>query len=177
MDAETKTCPLCAETIKAVAKVCPHCRHWQKRWSLENPQVWGIMVIVFYLAAMGVLGAVVEKAFGAKRDFSPYQSEISVLSSVISHRTSGTNHYVNVVGVVTNRSELAWEDVNLEARCFDAAGKLIDVISGKGDYGGVPILAHAEAAFKIETRAAQPLTEYATHKVFITWGKDASAWP
>lgn len=174
---ETKVCPMCAETIKATAKVCPHCRHWQKRWSLQNPQVWGGIILVFYLVAMGVLGAVVEKIFGAKRDFTPYQSQISVLSSEISHRTSGTNHYVTVVGIVTNQSELAWKDVNLEAQCFDSAGKLIDVISARGDYGGIPVLGHAEAAFKIETKAAQAEAEYATYKVFVRWGKDASAWP
>jgi hypothetical protein len=177
MDAETKTCPLCSETIKSAAKVCPHCRYWQKRWALQNPQVLGYMIAVFYLAAMVVFVAVVEKIFGAKHDFSPYQGEIAILTSNISHRIAGTNHYVTVVGVITNRSEISWEDVNLEAQLFDAAGNLIDVISARGDYGGIPVLAHAEAAFKIETKAAQPMINYAIHKVFVRWGKDASAWP
>src|SRR5688572_16940349 len=128
MDAETKICPLCAEPIKAIAKVCPHCRHWQKRWSLHNPQVWGGIVVVSYLAVMGIVGLVVENIFGAKQDFSPYQKQISVVTSEIAHRTSGTNNYVTIIGVVTNQSELAWKEVNLEARCFDSAGKLIDVI-------------------------------------------------
>lgn len=122
--------------------------------------------------------AVVEKIFGPKEDFSPHRHEITVSSSEVNHRiTSGTNHYVTVVGIVTNRSDKAWENVNLEAQFFNAAGQLIDVIPGRGDYSGIAILGHSEAAFKIETRAARAISEYARHEVLVSWGKDAAAWP
>ena len=134
-------------------------------------------MLVLYLGIAGVVGMTFEKFFGAKHDFTSYQDQITVLRSDMSHRTSGTNHYVTVVGVITNESEFAWENVNLEAQFFDSAGRLIDVISAKGDYGGIPILRRAEAGFKLETRAARPEAEYATHKVFVRWGKDPSTWP
>jgi hypothetical protein len=178
MQPETKLCPLCAETIQASAKVCPHCRRWQRRWSFHNPEVWGGCVLVFYIVIMTGLVMFIERILSPAHDFAQRKGEISVVRSERSHRiTSGTNQYVTVVGVITNHGNLSWKDINLEARFYNSAGELIDVIQGRGDYGGIPILAHSEAAFKIETRAAQPTNAYASHQVIVSWGKDESAWP
>jgi hypothetical protein len=50
--AASKVCPLCAETIKAAAKVCSHCRHWQKGWSLGNPAIGGTLSALFFIMLM-----------------------------------------------------------------------------------------------------------------------------
>src|ERR1041385_469076 len=104
---QTKTCPLCAETIKAAAKACPHCRCWQQGRSLKNPQlvatIWGVIGVVIILCLM----AFMEKLFGPKRDFAEYQDQIAVVSSQFSHRTLGSNLMVTVIGVVTNQSNVS----------------------------------------------------------------------
>ena len=174
---QTKICPLCAETIKAAAKVCPHCRHWQRRWSLQNPQVFATIWVAIVIGALLCLVAFVDKIFGPKRDFAEYRDQIAVVSSQLSHRTSGSNSMVTVVGMVTNRSEFPWKDVGLEAQFFDREGKLIDVVIHAGDYGGFAILPRAEEAFRIEGKSARPQSEYASHKVTVRWAKDAGAWP
>ena len=74
---DAKVCPMCAETIKAAAKVCPHCRYWQSRFSLQNPQVVAAVCLVLALAAIIGLGAFVEWLFGSKRDFAEYRNEIA----------------------------------------------------------------------------------------------------
>jgi hypothetical protein len=90
----------------------------------------------------------------------------------------GSNFTVFVVGVVTNQSDFAWKNVGLEARLFDKGGKLIDVIQAEdSSYSGVVVLPHAEAGFKIQSRATKNESDYATHKVFVGTAKDFSAWP
>ena len=81
------------------------------------------------------------------------------------------------MGIVTNRSDVAWKDVGLEAQFFNAEGQLIDAVIQTGDYRGFAILPHSEQAFKIEGRSAKPQSEYAQHKVTARWAKDAAAWP
>ncbi len=178
----TKVCPLCAETIKAAAKVCPNCRHWQKKWSMQNTQL--VQSVASILGAIGIFGAIgglgyfLQHLIGPKHDFAAYQGQISVVTSEMSFRMSGSNLTVSVVGVVTNQSDYAWKDVGLEARLFGQDGNLIDVIQASdSSYGGVVILPHAEAGFKIQSKATKSEAAYASHKVFVGTGKDFNAWP
>src|SRR6267378_3729589 len=100
---QTKICPLCAETIKAAAKMCPYCRNWQPviKWSLlNNPRLLQSVASVFWAAsifgAIFGLGYFLENLIGPKRDFAPYQSQIVVLSSDVNFRMSGSNLMVSV---------------------------------------------------------------------------------
>ena len=175
---QTKDCPLCAETIKAVAKVCPHCRHWQKQWSLQNPLVGLTLWVLVCLAALAGIGAFVEKMFGSKETFATYRDEISVISSQMNHRVSGSNLMVTVVGTITNRSIISWKDVGVEVQFLDKSGILIDAMTVNADsYRGVTILPHGQAAFKIEGKAIRPESNYDSYKTLVRWAKDVDAWP
>jgi hypothetical protein len=169
---ETKVCPHCAETIKSLAKVCPNCRYWQKKWSLYNPKViviLGAVVMTGYLVGMGVF---MDQLFGPKHDFAQYRDQIQLVSSEVSHRMWSSNLWVTVVGVATNRSECSWKNVGIEAQFFDKSGKMIDDIAADAEYRGFAILPHGEAAFKIEGKATRPASDYFTHKVFVRVAKD-----
>jgi hypothetical protein len=173
---QTKVCPLCAETIKVAAKVCPHCRHWQKRWSLANPYFVATVYSVVGLLVFGCFAALMGKMFGPKEDFATYRNEISVVSSQFSQRTSESNLYNTIVGTLTNHSDVGWKDVGVEAQFFDKSGKMIDAITvNANDFRGVAILPHGEAAFKIEGKAARASTDYWTNKLNVRWAKDANA--
>jgi len=176
---QTKVCPLCAETIKAAAKVCPHCRYWQKKWSLNNPQVGVTLWIIVCFAAISGFGIFYERMFGPKEEFATYRDEITVVNSQFSQRisTSGcdsnVNVYVTVVGTLTNRSNITWKDIGVEAQFLDKSGKQFDAITVNADgYRGATVLPHGEAAFKIEGRAARPESDYSTYKVTVRWAKD-----
>ena len=176
---QTRVCPHCAETIKAAAKVCPHCRYWQKRWSLQNPQIWLPLWISLFVAAMACFGAFYDNAFGPKGQFAAYRDDVTVVSSQHSRRISvsgcdsNINVYVTVIGILTNRSNITWKDVGVEAQFLDKSGKQFDAITVNADgYRGTTVLPHGEAAFKIEGRAAQPESDYGTYKVIVRWAKD-----
>ena len=172
---ETKVCPLCAESIRAAAKVCPHCRHWLKKWSLLNPNVAMPLYAVVFLTLICLMGVFIENMFGPKRQFAEHQKEVFVTGSEFSHRTSGSNSYVTVVGRLTNSSDVGWKSVMVEAQFFDKAGRLIDAIPAEVDYRGVTVLPHGIAAFKIETKAATTESNYATHKAFVRSARDIDA--
>lgn len=172
---QTKTCPLCAETIQAAAHVCPHCRHSQRTWSFQNPQISAAIVILMVLGVAAAFGAFLDKIFGSKRDFSEYRNDIAVVSSQVSHTTRSSNLLVSVVGVVTNRGLFSWTKVGLEAQLFDGQGRLIDVVQ-TSDYNGFPILPHSEAAFKVEVKAVREKSDYTSHKVIVRWAKDPRSW-
>lgn len=175
---DTKECPLCAETIRSAAKVCPHCRHWQTKWSFQNPQVGVAIWMVIMFAVMICSLLFVEKLFGHRTPFADYRSDLSVVGSEVSHRVAGSNVYVTVVGTLTNRSSIAWKNVGVEAQFLDKSGKLIDAITVDADYyRGVAVLPHGTAAFKIEGKAARPESDYLTYKASVKWAKDADAWP
>jgi hypothetical protein len=178
---QTKVCPLCAETIKAAAKVCPCCHHWQKKWSLRNPQtrqsIGAILsLIVIFGAIMGV-GYFFDYLLGPKRDFAQYQSQVIVMNSATSYGIVDSNLMVSVVGVITNQSTFGWKDIGVEAQFYNKDGKLIDVIQAEGEFGILTILPHSEASFKIQSRATQKETDYQTTKVFVRTGKDINSWP
>lgn len=178
----TKVCPLCAETIKVAAKVCPHCRHWQTKPLLTNLQVMqsiaSVMLGVGIIAAIIGLGIFLQHLIGPKRDFTPYRNQIAVVSAEESFKMFGSNLTVFVVGVITNQSDFAWKNVGLEARLFDKDGKLIDVIQASdSSYNGVVVLPHAEAGFKIQSKATKNESDYVTNKVFVGTAKDFNAWP
>jgi len=180
-DGQSKICPLCAETIKAAAKVCPHCRTWQKKWSFQNPQTTQSIAAICWviLISVGVIGVgfFFDNLIGNKRDFAPYQNQIAVVNSERSFRIAYSNLTVSVVGVVTNQSDFSWKNVALEAQFFNKAGQLIDVIQADGDYRGITVISHNEAAFRIEAKAAKPESEYASQQVFIRSAKDIKSWP
>jgi len=172
---QIKICPLCAEPIKAMAKICPHCRSVQKKWSLQNPQVTAALFATIYGLFFIGLFAFVGRAFWPKEDFAEYRNEISVANSQFSQRMAGSNLMVTVVGTLTNHSAISWKDVGVESRFFDKTGRLIDVIKVNADnYNGVVVLPHGEAAFKIEGRAAHSAADYYTNELNVRWAKDVN---
>ena len=115
--------------------------------------------------------------FGRKEQFATYRDDISVVNSQFSHRISGSNLVLTVVGTLTNRGDFGWKDVTVEAQFTDKSGKLFDAITANAnDFRGVTILPHGEAAFKIEGKAARPESDYDTYKVYARWAKDVDAW-
>lgn len=175
---ETKVCKMCAETIKAAAVVCPHCRHVQTTWRLCSPNLTGALKAVLILVCIiGVL-TILKKIVGT-RDFDPYQSKLTILESSVSQRVTSNAVFVVITGVLTNSSDRSWKDIALEGQLYDREGRLLDAIPAKADYfnDGVVAAARGVAAFKIETKTSRALADYANHKVTVQWARDATSWP
>jgi len=174
---QTKICPLCAETIKAAAKVCPHCRFWLNKWSVRSPHTMQGISVLFLVLMIVFFGCFLGRLFNAGSDFVQYQNQIAVVNSGTSFRVSNSNLMVSVIGVLTNQSTVGWKDIGIEAQFFGTDGKMIDVIQAEGDYRELTVLPHSEASFKIEGRAIKPEQEYKSTQVFVRTGKDVRSWP
>lgn len=176
---ETKVCKLCAETIKAAAVVCPHCRRVQATWKIINPNLTAMATLTtvgIYLVAGFLL---INKIVG-QRNFEPYKNQITILESTVSQRVLSNSNGVMVVitGTLTNGSNYSWKRMSLEGQLFGADGRLIDAIPAKSDaFDDAVVAAHSAAAFKIETRTSRALADYASHKVSVQWAVDATSWP
>jgi hypothetical protein len=175
--AQTKVCPMCAETIRAAAKLCPHCRHVQVKWNLFAPNITAVVVMVFWLAAILGVMILIGRVIG-RQNAEPYLQQFAILESTVSQRITSNATYVVITGTLTNGSDYSWRNIALEGQVFDSKSNLVDVIPAPSDYyTGSIAPAHGVAAFKIESRTGRTPAEYATHKVFVRWAKDATSWP
>jgi len=173
-DPTTKTCRMCAETIKAAARLCPYCRTDQRQSAVIvtiAPWLMGFLLLAFFVGGFSV----VYRLFTPGRDFAPFRNQFEIVSSSMQFNQNEKGAWVATVGTIRNNSDYAWKEVQLEARYFDSAGKLIDV--GVQTFSDVVVQQHSESAFRIRTIAGQPTNAYASHKVLVRSGRDIRQWP
>ena len=167
---QTKTCPLCAETIKAAARVCPHCRKIQRR---------GLFITKYDLLALAmpllVLGTffLLNQMFAKGRSFSPSRDKIEVLSSQVT--VVHSEYFTNVVlsGMLTNRSNYSWKELEFEVRYLDGSGKIIDADSGSDVF---TVLPHSDHSFNLTLYSRKSIPEHTSRKILIRSATDQNAW-
>ena len=178
---DTKICPICAESIKAMAKKCPHCHHWQTKWhtTIFHPifglVVIGIPVVVFYTIISLVMMQSWERTFGKGRNLAEYRDQIVVLESQMNYSVVDKKPVVSTVGKIKNNSNISWKDVQLEVQYYEKDGKLVDTYSERPF--SISIHPGVEQAFRLRAAADKPPSAYASHRVFVRSAKDEQNWP
>ncbi len=169
---DRKQCPQCSEQIRLTAKKCPFCMAPQikKRW-FQNPQFIGFLPLVLFLAyTFFTFPRVLDRA---EYRFTDYMQKVTVTSSEMRIETIGETQTrtATIIGTVRNDSEITWEAPQYEARFYDKTGKLIDTSTERTLH--VALAPHKEQAFRIQTSASRPSTDYATLKVQVRNAEDA----
>ena len=167
---QTKVCPLCAETIKAAAKVCPHCHKIQKRWLFITQ--YDLLGIVTLLLVVGTVWILV-KLFAEGRSFSSSRDKITVLSSQLAVDANSDDTNVVVSGILTNASNYAWNTKEFEVRFYDSSGKIVDTGSGED---GFTVLPHSDHSFQITLYSRKSIPEHSSRKVILRSAGDPDAW-
>lgn len=178
----TKTCQMCYGQIDERARRCPHCRHPQTKlrsWFARHPLVTAAIIGVVVVGLMWLWAVTVQRLWNPYRSgrACPYRDHIQVVSSETVFGDSKDGPVVCVIGTLENKSDVAWEQIQLEAQFLDSAGKLIDVAKEPRLYYVSHMLPRSQAAFKVRALRDFPKDKYASHKVFVRSAKDDRTWP
>jgi len=103
------------------------------------------------------------------------QESVEILDSTFKLRLHDKSLYVIAIGQIRNNGEQPLKDIILEARYFDAEGKLIDA-SVESLYS-IVVPAKEQVAFKMQTFAADESSTYASHEVRIVRAKEDRPCP
>ena len=168
---QTKVCPLCAETIKAAAKVCPHCRKSQRRWVFLTRYDFGaFLATLLFLAACYFFFTI----FYQGRDFALDKDKIHITDFhfVIDKSRDRTN--VVVLGTLTNESEHSWNIDDFQVRYLNSTGKVFD-IDDCSSYGEVRVMPHSDHSFQLTLYQRESVPQYSDCDVRAVSASDPRA--
>jgi hypothetical protein len=126
-DQNVKVCPLCAEPIKAAAKVCPFCCGAQTRLAYWRPYL-GLGFSALLLLAFVGLGCfwLFPDAFRSEgRSYAPYRAQLVVARTSLERDQRKPESWLS--GYITNTGNYPWRVQELEVRFMAGEGKLVDV--------------------------------------------------
>jgi hypothetical protein len=124
--ASPKVCPLCAETIKAAARVCPFCQTRQSRYALLKGQMAGVMMVLIVCSAAGfavdwAVSGTDETSFLGHLRYRNYLS-----GERVKWVKQGGDNFYSLTGFVTNRDNMPWRIHGFEVRILDRQNRLAD---------------------------------------------------
>jgi hypothetical protein len=168
---QTKVCPLCAETIKAAAKVCPHCRKSQRHWAFMTR--YDFFAIAFPLILI-VTFFVFNKAFYHRRDFALDRDKIQVTEFHFAFDKSRYETNVVMLGTLTNESDYSWDIGHFEIRYLNNMGKVLDIEDDA--YGNdFTVLPYSDHSFSLDLYERKSLPQYAVCEVKVVSADDPRA--
>ena len=147
-DQNVKVCPLCAEPIKAAAKVCPFCCSAQTRLAYWRPYIGLGFSVLVLLAFVGLACFwLFPDAFRSEsRSFAPYRAQLVVARTSLEHDQGKPEFWLS--GYITNTGNYPWRVRELEVRFIEGEGKLVDVRQPEISEKFV-IQPHQEQAFRV----------------------------
>jgi len=124
---ETKTCAMCAETIKAAAKKCPFCQTRLSFFGLWWSELGaGLVALIWVIAAVaGAAWLLPDWTRSEGRSFAGHRSELPVPRIALDGPDQRSEFWVS--GYVTNSGTYPWRVRDLEVRFLNPDGSLLEV--------------------------------------------------
>jgi len=166
-----KTCKMCCMEIPQQARKCPHCHHFQNRWSMVmfHPAV-AVLCFSLPLAAMLISFTMI---FDTGENYETYKDQIVIADSQIALGDTKSSATVAVIGTIKNISRVSWKDIQFHVDFLDGAGKRVDV--GEREDYTFRLPAGETSSFKLSFRREFAETNYVKPVVRIVGAKDTRA--
>jgi hypothetical protein len=175
--ASRRTCPYCAESIKREAKVCPRCRQWLTLRSLRNPAiavwVYGFPHLVIYALMAVLILTAVNRFQNPKPDYTDFFTSLRVMESRMNWAETSNGPRIYITGILTNQSDIAWRDIELECRFFDTNSVLVDAAH---PHAGLTIQPHDDAAFRAVVTPIRATNDYASFRLSVTTARNTKGF-
>ena len=174
-DPEKRTCPFCAEVIKAEAKLCPRCHQWLTLKSFRHPLVM-LLVHVVPLAVLWVGGAIftfslLDSFQNPKPYYSEFPNSLKIIESRMNWVQTEKGLRIYITGVLTNTSPVTWKEAEFNCRFFDSHGVMLDADTG---HGYVAILPYDDTAFRISIIPIARTNDYTSFKISVGNARNAN---
>jgi hypothetical protein len=157
--------------IPQQARKCPYCQHFQTRSALFFHHPAGAVLVAFL--PMLVLFIGFAQLFDRGEDYQEYKDQIVINENQMVFGELKSVPTVTVIGVITNRSTVPWEDIRFNVEFTDATGKRVD--AGQKEEYSFHLPPHYSLPFKVSFRREFPETNYVKHTVRVATAKDARA--
>jgi hypothetical protein len=165
---------MCAETIKARARICPRCQSRQSRYT-----IWAYEVAVIAASLLMATSGICFIAWFAPDDkgtpgiyrFAGHRNEL-VATDTSMLQIKGKSAY-RLTGVVTNRGSMPWRVHEFEIRILDNNGDLLDVIHKKVEQPFV-VQPRNDQAFRLDIYSSWMTNEATLHQVRVQDATDGN---
>jgi hypothetical protein len=176
-DPEKRTCPFCAEIIKAEAKLCPRCHQWLTLKSFRHPLVFTLGHVVPLTAIWIVFGvawlSMMERFENPKPYYSEFPGSLRITESRMNWAQTDNGLRIYITGMLTNTSPVAWKGTEFDCRFFDSNGVMVDADTG---HGYVTISSYDDAAFRVAIIPIAPTNDYASFKISLGNARNTKGW-
>ena len=174
-DPEKRTCPFCAEFIKAEAMLCPRCHQWLTLKSFRHPLIMMLThvvpMVILWIGFMVVIFSLLDRLQNPKPYYSEFPDSLKVLESHMNWAQTRDGLRIYITGVLTNTSPVTWREVEFDCRFFDSHGVMLDADTGHS-YGAMQ--PHDETAFRVSLIPTAPTNGYVSFRISVSNARNAN---
>lgn len=157
--------------------MCPRCRQWLTLRSIRNPAiavwVYGFPHLVIYgLMAMLLLTAI-NRFQNPRPDYTEFVNSLRVMESHMNWAETSNGPRIYITGILTNQSDIAWRDIELECRFLDTNGVLVDAAHPNVR---LTIQPHDDSAFRAVVTPSRPTNDYASFRLSVTTARNTKGF-
>jgi len=135
--------------------------------------VYGLPHLVIYGTMCVLLLRAAERFENPKPDYTDFVNSVRVIESRMAWGQTTNGPRIFITGLLTNQSPVAWRQLELECRWFDAEGQLVDVIHRPA---GLTIQPHDDAAFRTTLDPQRATNDYVSFRLSVSMARNTKGY-